>query len=134
MQCHRRQPFFTSNNVRDFHKMIVYNICQMIGRHPVRFKQNFVIQYIGVNFNFTANLILHNKGFVLWRFETNDIFVTVFNSFLYFFVCQYQGVYQTSFFSVVPVINKGFSLFFMSFSFCIQLFCSVKSIVCPPRL
>ena len=76
MQRSRRKPFFAAYNVADFHEMVVHNISEVIRRHTITFKQDFIVHVVCVythpstNGVFKANLVVSRK------LHSNDVRLT----------------------------------------------------------
>ena len=51
----RREPFLTSDNVRDLHQVIVHDIGKVVGGVPVRLNQDLVIEDIIVENDFSMH-------------------------------------------------------------------------------
>lgn len=54
----RREPFFTSDNVRDLHQMIVNDISKVVGGVAIRLNQDLVIEDIIVENDFPMHHVL----------------------------------------------------------------------------
>ena len=86
MQGCTGQPFFTANNVSDFHQMVVYNVGKVIGGQSVSaFVKHFIIKNIALDNDFTTNHIINMHLFTGYYFKTHHILCAVFNQLVGFF-------------------------------------------------
>ena len=86
MQRSRRQPLLTTDNMRNFHQVIVNNICQMIGRQLVStFVKHLVITDITLDTYLTTNQVIHQYLLSGLHHETNHVLMTRGNQLLHFF-------------------------------------------------
>ena len=121
MKRSRRQPFFTTNNVRNLHQMVIYNICQVIsGKFISRLIQHLIVQDRRVDNHFTANQVVYMYVFIRFNLETDYILLSFCNQTIHFLLTQSQRVshWQTG---RSIVLEIGYF-----FAFSIQFFRSIK--------
>ena len=119
------QPFLTTNNVRDFHQVIINDVCKVISWQFVcAFEQNFIIKDICLDANITTNHII-DMNFLTWFYlETNNILLSILYQTFNLLHRHRQGVthLQTSMRIILEVFN------FLTLR--IQLLWCIKSNIC----
>ena len=53
------QPFFAADDVADAHVVVVDDVGEVVGRQAVGFHENLVVEHVGRNADFAADLVLH---------------------------------------------------------------------------
>ena len=125
VQRSRRQPFFTTDYVRYFHQMVVYNICQMISRQFVsRFIKNLIVKDRRVDNYIATDNVVYMNIFIWFNLETNYILLSVSYELVNFFFRQSQRVTHLQ--TCVCIVLEVRDFFALSF----QLFRSIESNIC----
>ena len=79
MQWCTWQPLLTTNNVRDFHQVVINDVCKVISWQFVcTLKQNFIIKDITLDANITTNHIINMNFLSGFYLETNNILLAIF--------------------------------------------------------
>ncbi len=117
----RRQILIATNHMGNSHQMIVYYICEIIGRHSVCLNQNLIIQRAVLYGNITIDFIVKCRCTIQRHFLTNDIRHTGIQFFLYLFRCQIATM------TVVHRCNPGCLL---NFPHLVQTFFVAETVIC----
>ncbi len=64
MKRQGREPFFTADNMTYFHQVVIHYICKMIGGHPVRLEQHFVVKGLCVYYYVPSYQIIKMNIFI----------------------------------------------------------------------
>ena len=83
-----RQPLLTTNHVRDFHQVVVHDVCQVIHwRFISTLIEHLVIQDITHHLHVATNHISSAMNLLSWfNFETYCILLTVCDELIYLFL------------------------------------------------
>ena len=94
----RRKIFVTTDDMCNAHQVVVYNICEVVGRHAIGFNQNLVIQRAVFYGDIAINFIVECGCAIERHLLADNIRNTSIQLFLNFFRCQIPAV---------PVIHRG---------------------------
>ena len=93
MKRSRWQPFLSTDDMRDFHQMVIDDVGEVVGRQVVcRFVEHFIIEDIGVDDHFPANQIVHMHILIGFYFEPYHVFLALIEQSLYFLCRHGEGV------------------------------------------
>ena len=89
----RGQPFFSPDNMADFHKMVVDDIGEVISRQVIgRFIEYFIVEYRRVDGNFSADQVVYDNFFARFYFYAHHIGVSRSDQVVDFFFVHCKGV------------------------------------------
>ena len=89
---HRGQPFLATDDMADFHQMVIDDVGQMVGRHTVALEQDLVVQGVGLHLHLAANQVVHDDFAVFGDEETHRVGCAVGHQFFDFFFTHCQTV------------------------------------------
>ena len=125
VQWSRRQPLLTTDNVRDFHQVVVYNICQVISWQLVSTLIKYlVITDITLNTYFTTNQVVNQNLLTSLNLEANNILLTLSNQLINLLLRHSQRVTHLTTGVTIVLEVLDFS------TLCLQLLWSIKSNIC----
>ena len=79
------QPFLASDDVSDFHEVVIYDVCQVIGRQFIgTLVENFVVENVTLDDNLTANHVVDMHFYARFYLETHGILCAVSNQLIHF--------------------------------------------------
>ena len=122
VQRRTRQPLLTTDYMRDFHQVVVYDICQVISWQFIStLIKHLIIQNIAHNLHITTNHIVHVNFLSWFNLETYSILLSVSNQLINLFLRKSQRVahLHTSMSIILEILDFG--------TFCFQLLRSIKS-------
>ncbi len=128
MERHRGQPFLATDDVADFHQMVIDDVSQMIGRHTVRLEQHFVVQGIGLHVHLATNQVVHDDFAVFGNHETHRVRHAIGYQLFDFFFVHRQAIAQM--FATLAIVNKGLLVGFGLFAVLVKFLGSVEGDVC----
>ena len=126
MQRHGRQPLLPTDHMGNLHKVVIYDIGQVISRHTVGLEEHLVVQELGIHHHLATNQVMQGKGF-LWHLKAHYIRHAFCYTFFHFFGGKRKGVIEL--FAVMPIVDKGLPACFIVFALRIQFFGCIKGIV-----
>ena len=86
VQWGTRQPFLTTNHVRDFHQVVVHDVCEVICRQFVgTLIEHFVVDDVALYHHFATYHVIHMHLYTRLYLETHHILLSVGNALLAFF-------------------------------------------------
>ena len=122
------KPLLTSDNLGDFHKVVIYNVCEVICREFVgSFPENFVIQGVSVYLDVSTDEVIHLHDGVYRHLEADGPAVCGLQQFLYLVFRQGEGVAELH--SGFLVIDKCFSCSLCLSAFRFEFFCCIECII-----
>ena len=87
----RGQPFFATNNMADFHQVIVHDVCQVVGGQVIgTFVKHLVIENVAHNAHIATNNVVNVYFFARFHLEAYHILFAIINEALCFFLTQHQ--------------------------------------------
>ena len=105
MERHRGQPFLATDDMADFHQMVIDDVGQVVGRHTVALEQDLVVQGVGLHFHLAANQVVHDDFAVFRNHETHRVRRAVGHQFFDFFFTHCQAVAQV--FARLAIVDES---------------------------
>ncbi len=120
VQREGRQPFGSTNNVRDLHQVVVHGGGQVIQRQSVRFDDDVIVQNAVFDGNRASNDIGYRGRAFFGRLESNDVF---------FAGCHPPGSFIRVQVAAGAVIMGGFLAFLLFLAYLLQPVGRAKTII-----
>ena len=122
VQWSTRQPLLTTNHVRNFHQMVVHDVCQVISWQFVStLIEHLVVQDITHHLHVATNHIVDMNLLSWFNLETNGVLLAVGDELIYLLLGKGKRVahLHTGMSIILEVLNLG--------TLCLQLLWSIKS-------